>query len=333
MRYKKKSVVLWIALLGCIVYALYVIVPNRTLSVWPESTIVVVKSDEGYTFIDPNNTHSSVQLDEDWLTKSHTLLRSAIDCKLDGDRIISVFASVKGKENAELILKESTLKGEKEVVLDIVNLKNDAGPYPVLWITDSDYWIWSSSRLYRVDKKSLTSYLIGDKVFRQPYVTNEAVYFDNRGDRLFRYVGQKSQDVGSVESKQFVGWISKNGDILEVNDERGYIRTFGGNRVEVSVWPDYGDMHVKGNLGAMNLVVFILHGEYPALGDGTLMSASLRDGMNYMYNTCYMYDVNSNKFYYLPDKLGNIDIKGKRIIAYKGNFDYSQIQKILSNSH
>lgn len=333
MKCKKKSIVLWIALLGCIVYALYVIMPNRTLSVWPESTIVVVKSDKTYAFIDPNNAHSSIEVDEDWLTKSHSLLRSAIDCKLDGDRIISVFASVKGKENAELILKEITLNGEKEIVLDVVNLKTDAGPYPVLWITNDGYWVWSSGKLFRVDKRSLTSYLIGDKVFRQPYVTNEVSYFDNRGEKLFRYVSQKSQEVGSVKSKQFVGWISETGDILEVNDESGYIRKLSGSRAEVSVWPNYGAMDVKGNLGTMKLITFTLHGKYPDLGDGALMWASLRDGMNYMYGAYYMYDVNRNKFYYIPDKLGDIYIKEKRIVAYKGNFDYKQIQNILSNTH
>lgn len=333
MKHKKKKTALGLVIVACVIYALYVIMPNRTLSVWPESTIVVVKADKTYTFIDPNNAHSSIEVDEDWLTKSHSLLRSAIDCKLDRDRIVSVFASVKGKENAELILKESTLKGEKEIVLDVVNLKTDAGPYPVLWVTDDDYWVWSSGRLFRVDKRSLTSYLIGDKVFRQPYVTNEAIYFDNRGERLFRYVGRKSQEVGSVESKQFVGWISETGDILEVNDENGYIRKLSGSRREVPVWPNYGAIDVKGHLGAMELVTLALRGKYPALGDGALMSASLRDGMNYMYGAYYMYDVTRNKFYYIPDKLGDITIKDKRIVAYKGKFDYKQIQSILSKSH
>lgn len=313
----KYTVLLFLLILFSLSFVWLVLSREKRAIEWSPSTVLKISSGHSWIFVDPQDAYHHVMLDENKLVSPEIITRNARDCIIDDDKILIVYMN--SNLPSELVFKVIT-KGnvQRRIVLETFSDKRTkAGPYPEIYRTDEAYYVWSDFCLYKISK--------GDFKIEQIQLEREETPLITRDDRLFLRRGEfltlvqtysNDTKILRLDPKSTIsGWglegktvvINRRGatEMLALKDE---------TKTKLRI-PSYGNLCVIGNIGHLAIIQFYHSGGKIPLFDPALCVYSLIDDVDYWFYQSYLYDVESDTFYDIPDEIKKL-YPSKHITGY-----------------
>lgn len=272
---------------------------------WSPSTVLEINSKDYYIFVNPKDAYSHIALNKSKLVSPESINQHACDCKIDGDKILVAY--INSKLPNELVFKVIVPDNlPRRVVLETLSDKRIRnGAYPKIYISDEAYYVLSGVYLYKINKIDFQIEQIQMERNETPLITSDDRVFLRRGEFL-TLLQKDSHDekILKLDSTDRVsGWgIEGKTVLLNKGNTEELVSLKDETPVKLRT-PSYGILNVIGNIGHLAIVQFYhKNGEVP-ICDPALGAYSFIDGINYWYYRPYLYDVEQNKFYDIPDEI------------------------------
>ena len=301
----KYTVLLFLLILFSLSFVWFVLSREKRAIEWSPSTVLKINSGESWIFVDPQDAYHHVTLNENKLVSPEIITHNARDCIIDDDKILVVYMN--SNSPSELVFKVIT-KGnvQRRIVLKTFSDKRiKVDPYPEIYRTDKAYYVWSDLYLYKISKGDFKIEQIQLERKETPLITRDDRLFLRRGEFL-TLVQTYSNDTKILRldpNSGISGWgLEEKTVVINKRDVAEMISLKDETKTKLRT-PSYGNLRVIGNIGHLAIIQFYPDGGKLPLFEPALCVYSLIDDVDYWFYQSYLYDVENDTFYDIPDEI------------------------------